>query len=284
MATGTGKTRTAVSLVDVLSQQKWITNILFLADSRELVKQAKDAFSNSQSGLPSLSVCNLSQREEGDAPTARAIFSTYPTMMSAIDNTKTENGNRLFTPAHFDLIIVDEAHRSIFRKYRAIFQYFDALIVGLTATPKKDVDRNTYDFFDMENDLPTYAYEYETAVNNVPNYLCPYYRIEKLFKMPVQGLKRSELSPDQLELFDDVFDEGEEVPDFVTPGEFDRVYMNKNTVDRVLEEVMTKGLKVEGGDKLGKTIIFAKNHAHAMFIKKSVSMCYTLNMQGFSLV
>jgi type I restriction enzyme R subunit len=271
MATGTGKTRTAASLVDVLGKQNWITNILFLADRRELVKQAKGAFTKH---LPNLSVCNLSQREPDEKPTARAIFSTYPTMMNAIDNTKTENGDRLFTPAHFDLIIIDEAHRSIFKKYRAIFKYFDALIIGLTATPRNDVDRNTYDFFDMEPNMPTYAYEYETAVNNVPNYLSPYYRIEKLFKLPVQGMKRDELSDEDQLSFEDVFEEGEEVPDFVSADEFNRVYMNKNTVDRVLEEVMTKGLKVEGGDKLGKTIIFSRNHKHAMFIKDRFDALY----------
>lgn len=274
MATGTGKTRTATSLVDVLSQQNWITNILFLADRRELVKQAKAAFSHTKHGLPNLSVCNLAERESGETPTARAVFSTYQTMMNAIDSTRTENGERLFTPAHFDLIIVDEAHRSIFRKYRAIFKYFDALVVGLTATPKKDVDKNTYEFFAMENDMPTYAYEYETAVNNVPNYLCPYYRIEKLFKLPVQGMKRTDLSAEQQSMFEDVFEEGEEVPDFVSPDEFNRIYMNKDTVDRVLTEVMTKGLKVEGGDKLGKTIIFARNHAHAEFIKARFDALY----------
>ena len=274
MATGTGKTRTAVSLVDVLGKQNWITNILFLADRRELVKQAKKAFSNPKSGLPSLSVCNLAEREPGEAPAARAVFSTYQTMMGAISTTMTDNGERLFSPAHFDLIIVDEAHRSIFKKYRAIFKYFDALTIGLTATPVKMVDRNTYDFFGMEPDMPTYAYEYETAVNNVPNYLSPYYRIEKLFKLPVQGMKRDELTPEQQTLFEDVFEEGEEVPDFVSPDEFNRVYMNKDTVDRIIIELMTKGLKVEGGDKLGKTIIFARNHQHAMFIKERFDALY----------
>ncbi len=274
MATGTGKTRTAVSLVDVLSKQNWITNILFLADRRELVRQAKRAFANPKSGLPSLSVCNLAEKEQGETPSARAIFSTYQTMMNAIDNTMTDNGNRIFTPAHFDLIIVDEAHRSIFKKYRAIFKYFDALAVGLTATPVKYRDRNVYEFFAMEDDMPTYAYEYETAVNNVPNYLCPYYRIEKLFKLPVQGMKRDDLTLEEQTVFDDAFEEGEEIPDFVSPDEFNRVYMNKDTVDRIIIEVMTKGLKVEGGDKLGKTIIFARNHQHAIFIKERFDVLY----------
>ena len=142
MATGTGKTRTAASLVDVLSRGKWVTNILFLADRTALVKQAKDGFKDY---LPEMSLCNLCTNK--DDRNARIVFSTYPTILNAIDDTKTLEGQRLFTPTHFDLIIIDESHRSIFKKYRAIFEYFDAVLVGLTATPKTDVDRNTYDFF-----------------------------------------------------------------------------------------------------------------------------------------
>ena len=172
MATGTGKTRTASSLTDVLSRGKWITNILFLADRTALVKQAKDDFKNY---LPDMSLCNLCSNKDDRA--ARIVFSTYPTMLNAIDSAKTESGIPMFTPAHFDLIIIDESHRSIFKKYRAIFEYFDALMVGLTATPKTDVDRNTYDFFEMEHGVPTYAYDYETAVYT-DHVLVPYYNYE----------------------------------------------------------------------------------------------------------
>ena len=159
MATGTGKTRTASSLTDILSRGGYITNILFLADRTALVKQAKDDFKNY---LPDMSLCNLCSNK--DDKNARIVFSTYPTILNAIDSAKTRDGVPLFSPAHFDLIITDESHRSIFRKYRAIFEYFDAITIGLTATPKTDVDRNTYDFFEMESGVPTYAYDYETAV------------------------------------------------------------------------------------------------------------------------
>ena len=269
MATGTGKTRTAASIVDVLSNRNWITNILFLADRRELVKQGKDAFVKH---LPWMSVCNLSTRDRNEMPAARAVFSTYPTMMNAINDEKTESGERLFTPAHFDIIIVDEAHRSIFRKYRAIFKYFDALVIGLTATPKTDVDKNTYDFFDLQMDMPTYAYEYDKGVKE--GHLCDYYRIEKLYKLPTQGLERKELEPEQLALFEDAFDEDEEIPDYVTSDEINRIYMNIDTNRRVLTELMEKGLKIEGGDKLGKTIIFARNHEHAVFLKQQFDILY----------
>ena len=172
MATGTGKTRTASSLTDVLSRGGYVTNILFLADRTALVKQAKDDFKNY---LPDMSLCNLCSNK--DDRNARIVFSTYPTILNAIDSTKTQDGVPLFSPAHFDLIITDESHRSIFKKYRAIFEYFDAIMVGLTATPKTDVDRNTYDFFEVENGVPTYAYDYETAVHT-DHVLVPYYNYE----------------------------------------------------------------------------------------------------------
>ena len=268
MATGTGKTRTAVSLVDVLTTHAWATNILFLADRIELVKQAKSAFTKH---MPNLSSCNLLKRGD-DKPTDRAIFSTYPTIMNAINEEKTEDGQKLFTPAHFDLIIIDEAHRSIFKKYRAIFDYFDALLVGLTATPKDEVSHNTYDFFGLENNMPTYAYEYNTAVSE--GFLTDYHCLEKLFQIPTEGIHYDELSDEQQSLFEDSFDEDEEVPDFISGEAINSQYFNISTNQLILQDLMTKGLKVEGGDKLGKTIIFAKNHRHAEFIKKQFDALY----------
>lgn len=269
MATGTGKTRTVVSLVDVLLNHRFITNVLFLADRKELVKQAKQAFNKH---LPNLSTCNLIKREKDEKPTDRGIFSTYPTIMNAINEEKTEDGKKLFTPGHFDLIIVDEAHRSIFNKYRAIFSYFDALVVGLTATPKSEVEKNTYEFFDLETNMPTYAYEYDPAVSE--KYLCDYHCIEKLFKIPIEGIIRDKLSEDEQQSIDDIFEEGEEVPDFISGDDINKIFLNADTCRKVLTEVMQKGLKVEGGDKLGKTIIFARNHDHAAFLEKQFNILY----------
>lgn len=268
MATGTGKTRTAVSLVDVMTSHAWVTNILFLADRVELVKQAKSAFTKH---MPNLSSCNLCKRGD-DKPSDRAIFSTYPTIMNAINEEKSEDGKKLFTPAHFDLIIIDEAHRSIFKKYKAIFDYFDALVVGLTATPKDDVGRNTYEFFGLENNMPTYAYEYNTAVSE--GYLTDYHCIEKLFRIPTEGIHYDDLSGEQQTLFEEAFDEEEEVPDFISGEAINSQYFNIDTNQKILQDLMKKGLKVEGGDKLGKTIIFAKNHQHAEFIKKQFDLLY----------
>ena len=270
MATGSGKTRTATSIFDVLSRHRWVTNVLFLADRVELVGQAKEAFNKH---LPNLSCCNLVKREgEGvGKPTDRAIFSTYPTIMNAINDMQTDDGRKLFTPAHFDLIIVDEAHRSIFRKYRAIFEYFDSLVIGLTATPKTEVDRNTYDFFELENNMPTYAYSYDEAV---PEFLSDYHCIEKTYKIPMEGIVTKELSADEQLALDDIFEPEEETPDFISGEQVNRIFFNVDTCRRVIQDLMKMGLKVEGGDRLGKTIIFARNHNHATFIEKQFNILY----------
>lgn len=261
MATGTGKTRTASSLTDVLSRGGYVTNTLFLADRTALVKQAKDDFKNY---LPDMSLCNLLSNK--DDKTARIVFSTYPTMLNAIDKAKSDDGKRLFTPAHFDLIVVDEAHRSIFKKYRTIFEYFDGIIVGLTATPKTEVDRNTYDFFEMESGVPTYAYAYETAVE-IDHVLVPYHNIEITTKFLEQGITYDELSAEDKERYEEDFtDEDGSMPDFIPSPAVNEFIFNQVTVDRVLEDLMTKGIKVAGGDRLGKTIVFAQNKKHAQYI------------------
>lgn len=268
MATGTGKTRTASSLTDVLSRGGYITNILFLVDRTALVKQAKDDFKNY---LPDMSLCNLCSNK--DDKTARIVFSTYPTILNAIDSTKTKDGIPLFSPAHFDLIITDESHRSIFKKYRAIFEYFDALMVGLTATPKTDVDRNTYDFFEVENGVPTYAYDYETAVYT-DHYLVPYYNYEVKTKFLEEGITYDDLSEADKERYEDDFAEDDYIPDFIPSAALNKFVFNETTVDIVLQDLMERGIKVEGGDRLGKTIIFAQSKEHAEFIVQRFNKLY----------
>lgn len=268
MATGTGKTRTASSLTDVLSRGKWVTNILFLADRTALVKQAKDDFKRY---LPDMSLCNLCSNK--DDRNARIVFSTYPTILNAIDDTKSKDGRQLFTPAHFDLIIIDESHRSIFKKYRAIFEYFDALMVGLTATPKTDVDRNTYDFFEMEHGVPTYAYDYETAVYQ-DHVLVPYYNYEVKTKFLDEGITYDDLSDEDKERYEDDFIEDGMMPDFIPSAALNKFVFNEKTVDMVLQDLMERGIKVAGGDRLGKTIIFAQNKRHAEFILERFNKLY----------
>lgn len=268
MATGTGKTRTASSLTDVLSRGKHVTNVLFLADRTALVKQAKDDFKNY---LPDMSLCNLCSNK--DDRSARIVFSTYPTMLNAIDDMKAKGGQRMFTPAHFDLIIIDESHRSIFKKYRAIFEYFDAIMVGLTATPKTDVDRNTYDFFEMEHGVPTYAYDYETAVYT-DHVLVPYYNYEVKTKFLEEGITYDDLSDEDKERYEDDFIEDGLMPDFISSAQLNKFVFNETTVDIVLQDLMERGIHVEGGDRLGKTIIFAQNKRHAEFVLERFNKLY----------
>lgn len=268
MATGTGKTRTASSLTDVLSRGKHVTNVLFLADRTALVKQAKDDFKNY---LPDMSLCNLCSNK--DDCSARIVFSTYPTMLNAIDDMKAKDGQRMFTPAHFDLIIIDESHRSIFKKYRAIFEYFDAIMVGLTATPKTDVDRNTYDFFEIEHGVPTYAYDYETAVYT-DHVLVPYYNYEVKTKFLEEGITYDDLSDEDKERYEDDFIEDGLMPDCIPSAQLNKFVFNETTVDTVLQDLMERGIRVEGGDRLGKTIIFAQNKRHAEFVLERFNKLY----------
>ena len=257
MATGSGKTRTVMALCDVLLQHGWVKNILFLADRNALVRQAKKSFVNL---LPNLSTTNLC--EEKDNYDAHCVFSTYQTMMNVIDNVKDEDNNKLYTVGHFDLIICDEAHRSIYNKYRDIFNYFDAPLVGLTATPKDEIDKNTYEIFELANGMPTYGYELAQAVKD--GYLVDYMSVETKLKFIEQGIVYDELSDEEKSQYEETFvDENGELPEKINYSALNSWVFNEDTIRQVLHILMTKGLKIDYGQKLGKTIIFAKNHQHA---------------------
>ena len=256
MATGSGKTRTVIALVKVLLEQGWIRNILFLADRNSLVTQAKRNFVNL---LPDLSVTNLC--EEKDNYTAHGVFSTYQTMMNCIDSVEDEEG-KLFSCGHFDLVICDEAHRSIYNKYRDIFNYFDAPLVGLTATPKDDIDKNTYSVFELESGVPTYGYELAQAVQD--GYLVDFMSVETTLKFIQQGIVYDELSEEDKQAYEDTFeDENGELPESISSSALNEWIFNEDTIREVLHILMTNGLKIDYGNKIGKTIIFAKNHTHA---------------------
>lgn len=256
MATGSGKTRTVISLCDVLLRHGWVKNILFLADRTSLVTQAKRSFVNL---LPNLSVTNLC--EDKDNYNAHCVFSTYPTMMNCIDTVCDEAG-KLFTSGHFDLIICDEAHRSIYNKYRDIFNYFDAPLVGLTATPKEDIDKNTYEIFELPNGSPVYHYDLNQAVSD--GYLVKFVSIETKLKFIDDGIVYDELSDEDKAEYEDTFiDEDGELPESIASSALNEWVFNIDTIRKVLDTVMTNGLKIDYGSKIGKTIIFAKNHLHA---------------------
>lgn len=265
MATGGGKTRVVVALADVLTRCNWAKRILFLADRVALVKQAVNAF---KTHLPDSAPVNLVTEKHADG---RVFVSTYPTMMGLIDDAA--NGQRRFGVGHFDLIIIDEAHRSVYQKYRAIFDYFDAMLVGLTATPKDEIDHNTYGLFDLESGVPTDVYGLDEAV--AEGYLVPPRAISVPLKFQREGIKYQDLSEEEKEQWDALeWDEDGNVPDAVDSAALNKWLFNTDTVDKVLENLMTNGEKVAGGDRLGKTIIFAKNNAHADFIADRFNVNY----------
>ena len=256
MATGSGKTRTVIALVKVLMDQGWIKNVLFLADRNSLVTQAKRNFVNL---LPDLSVTNLC--EEKDNYEARGVFSTYQTMMNCIDTVQDEEG-KLFSVGHFDLVICDEAHRSIYNKYKDIFTYFDAPLVGLTATPKDEIDKNTYEVFELESGVPTYGYELAQAVQD--GYLVDFLSVETTLKFIQQGIVYDDLPEDEKQIYEDTFeDQNGELPESIASSALNEWIFNEDTIREVLNVLMTHGIKIDYGNKIGKTIIFAKNHTHA---------------------
>ena len=276
MATGSGKTRTVIALCDVLLQHGWVKNILFLADRNSLVTQAKRSFVNL---LPDLSCTNLC--EEKDNYTAHCVFSTYQTMMNCIDNVKDEHG-KLFTCGHFDLVVCDEAHRSIYNKYRDIFNYFDAPLVGLTATPKDEIDKNTYEVFELESGVPTYGYELAQAVKD--GYLVDFMSVETKLKFIEQGIAYDELSDEEKEEYEEKFiDENDELPERIMSSALNEWVFNVDTIRQVLHILMTEGIKIDYGQKLGKTIIFAKNHRHAEKIYEVFNKEYP-HLPGFAKV
>jgi type I restriction enzyme R subunit len=265
MATGAGKTRTVAALADLLMRANWARRVLFLADRIALVNQAVSAF---KKHLPSSSPVNLVTDKTS---TGRVYVSTYPTMMGLIDETVDEK--RRFGPGYFDLVVIDEAHRSIYRKYGAIFDYFDSLLIGLTATPKDEVDRDTYRLFGLERGVPTDAYGLEEAVKD--HYLVPPRAVSVPLKFPQQGITYNDLTDEEMEEWDAIeWSEDGSVPASVEAPAVNKWLFNADTVDKALEYLMREGLKVAAGDRLGKTIIFAKNHEHAKFIGERFDVNY----------
>ena len=262
MATGSGKTRTVIALCKVLMEKGWVRNILFLADRNSLVTQAKRNYVNL---LPDLSVVNLC--EDKTNYTAHCVFSTYQTMFNCIDTVQDEDGSRLYSCGHFDLVICDEAHRSIYNKYRDIFNYYDAPLVGLTATPKDEIDKNTYEIFELQSGIPTYGYELAQAVKD--GYLVDFISVETILKFIQEGIVYDELSEEDREAYENTFEnENGELPESISSSALNEWIFNEDTIREVLRILMREGLKIDYGDKIGKTIIFAKNHKHAEEILK----------------
>ena len=261
MATGTGKTRVAASIIDFLSKANWVKRVLFLADRTALIYQAK---TNLNDYLPNLPSVDLTRDKEDDS--CRIVFSTYQTMINQIDGEMDAN-QRLYGVGHFDLIIFDEIHRSVYNRYKHIFDYFDGIRLGLTATPRGETDKDTYGLFNLEQGNPTYAYELDPAVND--RFLVPPRAMSVPVKFQRKGIKYAELSDEEKIKYEEEFADPltGEFPDDIDASALNNWLFNTDTVDKVIAHLMTNGIKVEGGDKLAKTIIFARSHQHAMFIK-----------------
>lgn len=268
MATGTGKTRVSASLIDFLSKANWIKRVLFLADRNALVHQAKVNFNNY---LPNLPAVDLTKEKEDES--SRIVFSTYQTMINLIDG-ETDDKNRFYSVGHFDLIIFDEIHRSVYNRYKHIFKYFDGFRVGLTATPKSETDKDTYGLFNMQPGNPTYAYELEQAVND--KFLVPLKAIGVPLKFQRKGIKYAELSEEDKLAYEEQFADPltGEYPDEIDSTALNNWLFNTDTVDKVIGHLMENGIKVEGGDKLAKTMIFARSHSHAKFIEQRFNIQY----------
>lgn len=268
MATGTGKTRVSASIVELLSKANWAKRILFLADRNALIHQAKV---NLNDYLPNMPTVDLTKEKEDES--SRIVFSTYQTIINMID-VEVDGNNRYYGVGHFDLIIFDEIHRSVYNRYRHIFRYFDGLRIGLTATPRSEADRDTYALFDMEPHNPTFAYELEQAVND--KFLVPPKAISVPLKFQRQGIKYAELNDEEKLAYEEQFTDPitGEYPDEIDAAALNNWLFNTDTVDKVIGHLMQNGIKVEGGDKLAKTMIFARSHQHAKFIEERFNLQY----------
>ena len=276
MATGAGKTRTVIALADLMMRANWVKRVLFLADRRALVKQAVNAFKQHLPGAP---VVNLLEERDGGA---RVVISTYPTILNMIDEVDA-SGVRRFGPGHFDLVVVDEAHRSIYQRYGAIFDWFDALLLGLTATPKDEVDRNTYRRFQLEDGVPTDVYSLDQAVAD--GYLVAPRVVDVPLKFQRGGIRYADLSEEDKERWDELeWNDDGSVPAEVSTEELNRYLFNADTVDKALATLMTHGLRVAGGDRLGKTIVFAANYDHAKFIVERFDASFPEHAGSFAAI
>ena len=251
MATGTGKTRVAVSMTEALYRARWARRTLFLCDRRELRKQAAGVFQEHLPGEPPVIV----NSKTSELPGKRIYLATYPAMAKVFQS---------FDVGFFDLIIADESHRSIYRKYRHIFHYFDALQVGLTATPVKFINRNTFKLFGRDPDDPTAYYSFEDAINDSPPCLVPFEAKSFTTQFLREGIKYKEMSPEQRAEIEEQIEDAESIA--FEPGHVDRQIYNRDTNRRILKNLMENGVRGADGTLPGKSIIFARNHNHAVLL------------------
>lgn len=261
LATGTGKTRVAIAFCELLIRAGWADRILFLCDRRELRKQAYQAFT---SFLPDAARVIVSSELTVDQKTKGRVFlATYPAMMNLYPT---------LDPGFFDLVIADESHRSIYHRYRDLFLYFDALQLGLTATPVGKIDYNTYKLFGCENKLPTANYTLDEAVSHLPPYLVPPKVIPTTTKFLRKGIKYSEMTEEERAALEQDIDDPHEVEH--EAADIDRQVFNRDTTRQLLRNLMEQGLRDATGTRPGKSIIFARNRKHAAHIREVFEEMY----------
>lgn len=261
MATGTGKTRTCIAMVDGLMRAGWISRVLFLVDRIALRDQAVEAFKDN---APQYSV--WPQTGETKIVTDRRVYvSTYPTMLNIIED---EN----LSPHFFDLIVIDESHRSIYNVYQNILSYFNSVILGLTATPTDAVDHNTFELFDCEDGLPTFAYTFEDAVNNKPPYLSNFEVMKLTTKFQQEGIHLNTISEDDQKK---LIAEGKDPTEINFEGtDIEKAVTNKGTNALIVREFWEECIKDPNGVLPGKTIFFCMTMKHARRIKEIFDQFY----------
>ena len=262
MATGTGKTRVCIAFVDALMRAGWAERILFLVDRIALRNQALDAFKEYLPNEP-----RWPNPEDKEIERNRRIYvSTYPTMLNII------RSDNALSPHFFDLMVIDESHRSIYNTYQEVLDYFNTISLGLTATPTDVIDHNTFDLFNCEDGMPTFAYSYEEAVNHEPPYLCEFQVMKLHTKFQVEGISKRTISlEDQKKLIL----EGKEVEEINFEGtELEKKVINKGTNTLIVKQFMEECIKDPNGVLPGKTIFFCSSMAHARRIEKIFDALY----------
>ena len=254
-ATGTGKTRVAIAISELLARTGWIKRVLFLCDRKELRRQADDAF---KEHLPSEPRCVIGDTNRIDQA-ARIYVATYPGMMNRFQQ---------LDVGFFDLIIADESHRSIYNKYRDLFEYFDALQLGLTATPVKFIARNTFDLFGCENEDPTFEFSLDDAVHNEPPYLVDHKVKDITTEFLREGIHYNDLSDDQKKKLEEDLGEEKAKNTRIKGKDIGRKIFSESTDTIILENLMNNGIKDATGSLVGKTIIFAQRQDHAEHLEK----------------
>jgi type I restriction enzyme R subunit len=263
MATGSGKTRTCVAMVEALMRAGWAEKVLFLVDRIALRDQALEAFKEHLPNEPRWP----KQGEKEIAKDRRIYISTYPTMLNVVRSEETS-----LSPHFFDLVVIDESHRSIYNTYQEVLDYFNTITLGLTATPTDVIDHNTFNLFNCDDGVPTYAYSYEEAVNNIPPYLCNFQVMKIKTKFQEEGINKRTVSiEDQKRLIL----EGKEIEEINYEGtQLEKTVINKGTNALIVKEFMEESIKDPNGVLPGKTIFFCASKAHARRLEQIFDTLY----------